>query len=144
MSLLWIEIGVVLVITAAFVLSTLLFKPEHVEHHPARVRKGAAIQGLIIGLMIGFLILPLRVAFFVPDAGLIADAPPAPRGGMISLSFLPIIAMLIVVRRGLLARAPFIGKYLRAYRKAMLKWQIDGAQKVLIRLEALDERRGTA
>ncbi len=51
----WIEVGAVVGITAAFVLSSFfMFKPEHVEHHPMRVRIGALIQGLTIGCLVGF------------------------------------------------------------------------------------------
>ena len=139
----WIELSVAGIITAMFVLSALfLFKDEHVEHHPTRVYIGAALQGLIIGVLVGFVILPLRFAFFVPDPSLAPYAPPPPpRGGMASLSILPAVVLLMVVRRGLLARAPLIGPYLRAYRRAALKWQIDSAGRALSRLEALDARR---
>jgi hypothetical protein len=37
-----------------------------------------------------------------------------------------------------------IGAYLRAYRRAALKHQIDGASKALARLEAIDERKAAA
>jgi len=85
-------------------------------------------------------ILPLRLAFFIPDPSLVPDAPapPRPSGGLASLSIVPFFMMLIVVRRGLLARAPVIGVYLRAYRKAALKQQIAGAQRALARLTAID------
>lgn len=115
------------------------FKPEHVEHHPTRVLIGAALQGLIIGVLVGFVILPFRLAFFVPDPSMFPDAPKPPKG-IASLALLPAFLLLLVIRRGLLARAPVIGRYLRAYRRAALKHQIDGARKVLARLEALDVR----
>jgi hypothetical protein len=137
MTLLWIELGVVAVITAVFVATTFAFKPEHLEHGSGEVRLGAALQGLILGLLVGFVLLPLRFAFFTPDASL-SEPPPAPRGDMASLSLLPFIVLMLIVRRGLLARAPIIGRYIRAYRKAQLKYQISGAQKVLARLEGID------
>ncbi|MFZ4604506.1 MAG: hypothetical protein ACOYM8_18880 [Caulobacterales bacterium] len=137
--LIWIELSVVAVITAAVLASSfILLKPEHVDHDPTRVRIGAALQGLILGLLVGFVILPLRFAFFVPDPHIVADAPKPPSGGLASLSILPFFALLIVVRRGLLARAPVIGVYLRAYRKAALKQQISSAQSALSRLAAID------
>lgn len=135
----WIEAGVVVAFALIFLLSALLtFKPEHVEHHPMRVYIGAVLQGLILGALIGFVILPVRLAFFVPDPDLIPQAPP--QRGLASLSLLPALLLLIVIRRGLLARAPFIGPYLRAYRRAALKHQIDGAKRALTRLEAIDTR----
>lgn len=136
--LLWIELAVVALITALFVASAFFWlRPEDVDHDPARVRIGAAMQGLIMGLLIGFVILPLRLAFLIPGAEGGASAP-APSGSMASLSLLPFVVMLIVVRRGLLARAPVIGVFLRAYRKAMLKRQIWGAQVALARLTRID------
>ena len=47
----------------------------------------------------------------------------------------------LVIRRGLLARAPLIGRYLRAYRRAALKYQIDVAEKRLARLEGMDNKQ---
>jgi hypothetical protein len=138
----WIEASVASGFTLTFLLSAIfLFKDEHVEHHPMRVYIGATLQGLIIGVLVGFVVLPLRFAFFVPDASLLPDAPPPPPRGLASLSLLPAFVLLLVVRRGLLARAPLIGRYLRAYRRAALMWQIDSASKALSRLEAIDERK---
>ena len=140
----WIEAIVASAIMLLFLLQAMfLFQDEHVEHHPARVYIGAALQGFILGVLVGFVILPLRFAFFVPEAKhLVPDAPDPPvRGGLASLSVLPAFLILMIVRRGLLARAPIIGHYLRAYRRAALKWQIDGASKSLARLQAIDERR---
>jgi hypothetical protein len=136
----WIEGGVALAFALVFLLSALVtFKPEHVEHHPLRVYIGAVLQGLILGGLIGFVILPVRLAFFMPDPGLLPQTPP--QRGLASLSLLPALILIIVVRRGLLARAPFIGPYLRAYRRAALKHQIDGARRALTRLEAIDVRK---
>ena len=119
----------------------LFFKPEHVEHHPNRVYVGATLQGFIIGALIAFTILPFRFAFFVPDPSLVPDAPAPPPKGVASLAILPALLLLLVVRRGVLARAPLIGRYIRAYRRAALKHQIDGARRSLSRLEALDARQ---
>jgi hypothetical protein len=131
----WIEVGAVVGITAAFVLSSFfMFKPEHVEHHPMRVRIGALIQGLTIGALVGFVILPLRIAFFDPNL-----APQTPNS-VSSLSFLPAFILLIVIRRGALLRVPYIRKYLRAYRRASLLRTIDVAKKHLTRLDEIEGR----
>jgi len=136
----WLEPLVMASFTVLFVLyAFLFFKPEHVEHHPTRVLIGAALQGFIIGMLVGFVILPLRIAFFVPDPTLFPDAPP-PSRGLASLSALPSLLLLLIIRQGLLARAPLIGRYLRAYRRAAIKHQIDGARRALTRLEAVDAR----
>jgi len=81
--MLWIEGVVALVIALAFLLHAFFaFKPEHVEHHPARVRIGALIQGLAIGLMIGFVVVPLRMQYMD-----VIDPRSAP--GLSTLSFVP-------------------------------------------------------
>ncbi len=138
--LIWLEPMVMLGFSALFWLYALVFfRPEHAEHDPSRVLIGAALQGLIIGILVGFVIMPFRIAFFVPDASLFPDAPQPPRG-LASLALLPAFLLLVVIRQGLLARAPLIGRYLRAYRRAAIKRQIDGARRTLTRLEAVDAR----
>lgn len=139
--ILWIELAVLIAIISVFVGSTFVFRPEHVQHNPRRVRIGAAAQGLIIGVLVGFVLLPLRFAFFVPDPTLVPDAPPPPPKGVASLAIVPLFLILMIVRRGLLARAPLIGRYIRAYRRAALKHEIWSAQRILARLEGVDARR---
>jgi hypothetical protein len=135
--MLWIEGIVALVIMLAFVIhSFFAFKPEHVEHHPARVRIGAAIQGLTIGLLIGFVVVPLRMQ--VMDARGI-DTAVSP--GMSSLSFLPALLLLIVIRRGALLKAPILSTYLRAYRRATLLKTRDDTNKSLTKLDEIEGRR---
>jgi hypothetical protein len=136
----WLEPLVMACFTVLFLLYAFLaFKPEHVEHHPTRVLIGAALQGFIIGMLVGFVILPLRLAFFVPDPSMFPDAPTPPKG-LASLSIVPSLVLLLVIRQGLLARVPLIGPYLRAYRRAAIKHQMDGARRALARLEAVDAR----
>jgi hypothetical protein len=130
--ILWIEGAVALAFVLAFVIHALVaFKPGQIEHGPARVRIGAAIQGLVLGLLIGFVMVPLRMQLMAGDA-------PAP--GMSSLSYLPALAMLIVIRRGALLRAPVISPYLRAYRRAGLLRARDEASKALGKLDELEAR----
>ena len=132
---LWIEAIAVAVIVAIFLFQAfVLFKPEHVEHHPTRVRVGAFLQGAIIGGLFGLVILPLRLSFFVPEI-------PGPPQAIASTAILPAFLLLLIIRRGLLARAPLIGRYLRAYRRAALKYQIDVAEKRLHRLESMDRKQ---
>lgn len=136
--MLWIEGVVALVIAAAFVLHAFLaFRPEHVEHHPARVRIGAAIQGLTIGLLIGFVVVPLRMQYMD-----VLDPRAAP--GLSTLSFMPAVFLLIAVRRGVLLKAPVLSRYLRAYRRAGLLKARDDANKALEKLDAIEGRRSAA
>lgn len=136
----WIEAAVVTVILSLFLFQAFfLFKAEHVEHNPVRVRIGALLQGTIVGALVGLVILPLRLSYLVPEI-------PGPPQAVASTAVLPAFILLLVIRRGLLARAPLIGRYLRAYRRAALKHQIDLARTRLARLESMDtkQRRGAA
>lgn len=138
--MLWIEGIVALVIMLGFVIHSLFaFRPEHVEHHPARVRIGAAIQGLTIGLLIGFVIVPLRMQ--VMD---VRGLDPGLSPGMSSLSFLPALLLLIVIRRGALLRVPVLSTYLRAYRRASLLKARDDANRSLAKLDEIEGRRVSA
>lgn len=133
--MLWIEAVIALAIAGAFVLHALFaFKAEHVEHHPARVRIGAAIQGLAIGLTIGFVVVPLRMQYLD-----VLDPRSAP--GLSTLSFVPALLMLIAIRRGALLKAPLLSKYLRAYRRAGLLKARDDANKALAKLDEVEGRR---
>jgi hypothetical protein len=111
------------------------FRPEHVEHHPERVRIGAAIQGLTIGLLVGFVIVPLRMGYMD-----VRGFDPALSPAMSSLSFLPALLLLIIIRRGALLKAPLLKTYLRAYRRASLLKTRDDAGKALARLDAIEGR----
>ncbi len=138
--MLWIEGVVALVIMAAFVCySFFAFKAEHVEHHPTRVRIGAAIQGLAVGLLIGFVIVPLRVGYMD-----VRGFDPGLSPGMSSLSFLPALGMLIVIRRGALLKTPVLSTFLRAYRRATLLKARDDANKALAKLDAIEGRKAAA
>ena len=138
--MLWIEGIVALVIALAFVLYAFFaFKPEHVEHHPARVRIGAAIQGLAIGLLIGFVIVPLRTQ--VMD---MRGYETSISAGMASLSFLPAVLLLIAIRCGALLKIPVLSKYLRAFRRATLLKARDDANKALTKLDEIEGRKAAA
>ncbi len=135
----WIEVGVVVGFAAGFLISSFfMFKPEHVEHHPLRVRIGALIQGLTIGILIGFVILPVRIAFFDPQL-----APQTPNS-VSSAAFLPAFLLLIAIRRGVLLRTPYISRFLRAYRRANLLRTLDVTTKQLTRLDEIEGRSAHA
>lgn len=138
--MLWIEGTVALVFMLAFLVHAFfVFKPEHVEHHPEWVRIGAAIQGLTIGLFVGFVIVPLRMGY-MDFRGFDPGMSPA----LSSLSFLPALGMLIIIRRGALLKAPVLSRYLRAYRRASLLKARDDADKALAKLDAIEERKAAA
>lgn len=133
--MLWIEAFVALGFALAFVIhAAFAFGPEQVRHDRIRVRIGAAIQGLTIGLLIGFVIVPIRMQLMQSAA--------SPEFS--SLMFVPALALLILIRRGALLRTPFLSPYLRAYRRAGLLKQRDDALKALERLDAIEARRAPA
>ena len=133
--MLWIEGVVALVIMLAFVIHAVFaFTPEQVQRRRARVRIGAAIQGLTIGRLIGFVMVPLRMR-------LMGEASAA---GVSSLAFLPAFLLLILIRRGALLRAPILSTYLRAYRRASLLKQRDDATKALGKLDLIEGRGASA
>lgn len=132
---LWIEAAVVAGILAVFLFQAfVLFRPEHVAHHPRRVKIGAVLQGIIVGGLVGLVLLPLRLSVLIPDL-------PGPQQAIASTAVLPAFILLLVIRRGVLARAPLIGRYLRAYRQAALKHDIDVARRRLARLEKMDRKQ---
>lgn len=134
--MLWIEAVAAIVVTLGFVIySFLAFKPEHVQHHPARVRIGAGIQGLTIGLLLAFVIIPLRMQ--VMDA-------PVTSSPWASLSFLPAFILLILIRRGALLRAPIVSPFLRAFRRASLLKARDDVVKQLAKLDLIEGRGAPA
>lgn len=136
--MLWIEGLVALCFALGFLLhSFFAFRAEHVEHHPARVRVGALIQGLTLGLIVGFVIVPLRMGFMEFRG---VDMP----AGWSSLSFLPALFLMILVRRGALLKAPVIKTYLRAYRRATLLKARDDANKNLAKLDEIEGRKRRA
>ncbi|MGQ0531170.1 MAG: hypothetical protein ACT4OF_00580 [Caulobacteraceae bacterium] len=138
--MLWIEGTVALVFMFAFLIhSFFAFRAEHVEHHPTRVRIGAAIQGLTLGLLIGFVIVPLRMGY-MDVRGFDPGLSPA----MSSLSFLPALLLLILIRRGALLKTPVLSTYLRAYRRATLLKARDDANKALAKLDEIEGRGAAA
>ena len=139
--MLWIEGIVALGFALAFLLHAFVaFRPEHVEHHPTRVRIGAFIQGLTIGLFVGFVILPLRMGYMEIFRGI--DMPGGPFTQ--SLSFLPALWLLVFVRRGGLLKTPGLKTYLRAYRRASLLKARDDTNKALAKLDVIEGRRASA
>lgn len=127
---LYIEIAVAAFITLIFVIASLVtLRARHRDVSAWHVHLGAAIYGVIFGAVIGFIIVPLRMA-------LLGGEMPAETAG---LSGAGALILIIALRRGLLARLPFLGPQVRAYRRASLRRQIEGAQKQLDKLTPSSE-----
>jgi hypothetical protein len=126
----WLESWVAgIVAILMFVVSLFIITEEHAGPEIGLARIGAFAQSLILGMLIGFVIAPLRMTL------LNGSGPPDPSAAM---GFLPALFLLVFIRQGLLARAPLIGKPMRAYRRALLRRQIAGTNKVLARLDGMD------
>ncbi|MCK5746644.1 MAG: hypothetical protein KAH44_10525 [Oricola sp.] len=122
---LYIEALVALFIAGVFVVSAVLTLKERHRDVPAwHVWLGAAIYGAIFGAIIGFIIVPLRMGLMN------GDMPP----GMAGYSGLGALVLIIALRRGIVARLPFLGPQVKAFRRASLRRQIETAQKQLDKL----------
>lgn len=127
---LYIEIAVAAFITLIFVIASLVtLRARHRDTSAWHVHLGAAIYGVIFGAVIGFIIVPLRMA-------LLGGEMPAETAG---LSGAGALILIIALRRGLLARLPFLGPQVKAYRRASLRRQIESAQKQLDKLTPSSE-----
>lgn len=122
----WVEAAVAAVVAAIFAAnSALTLKPRHMDVGAWHVHLGAGIYGLMIGLVIAFVIMPLRV--YLTDASL----PPL----YAAASGLAFLAIMISIRRGLIGRLPFLGSQVRAYRRALLRRTIETSEKQLAKLK---------
>lgn len=134
--MLWIEgLAALLIATVIFVMSLFQLKREHLGPDPLAVRLGAALQGVLFGSVVAFVMLPLRLQLM--EGGMSTQARDY-RPWLIAL------ALVWLLRSGIIARAPLIGHPFRAYRIASLKQAVSVAQARIHRLEALDKPKGGA
>jgi uncharacterized protein involved in response to NO len=123
----YVEAAVAAVVAVIFVLSSLLsIKEHHRDVEAWHVHVGAAIYGALFGIVIGFVIVPLRV--WLTDASL----PPQ----YAAVSGFSVLFIMIALRRGLIGRLPFLGPQVKAYRRALLRKTIETAQTQLNKLTA--------
>ena len=112
-------------ITIVFVLYAMTrIKERHRDAAAWHVNLGAAIYGALVGIVIGFVIVPLRLV-------LMSGQVPPQTAAYSGLGF---FAVMISIRRGLIGRLPFLGPQVKAYRRAMLRRTIEAAQKQLGKL----------
>lgn len=122
---LYIEISVAVMITAVFLISSLLsLKERHRDASAWHVHVGAVIYGAVFGLVVGFVIVPLRIVLMQ------GELPPQ----TVALSGFGFLFIVIALRRGLIGRLPFLGPQVKAYRRAALRRTIEAAQKQLDKL----------
>ncbi len=123
----FVELTVALIVVISFVLiAAFTIKERHRDVEQWHVLAGAGIYGALFGVVIGFVIVPLRA--LVTDTSL----PPqyAAFGG---LSFL---AIMIALRSGVIMRLPFLGAQVKAWRRASLRRAIENATKQIDKLGA--------
>jgi ABC-type uncharacterized transport system permease subunit len=124
---LYVEGVIALVIAGAFVLfATTVLRERHRDVEQWHVAVGAAIYGAVIGIVVGFVIVPLRMVLM---NGHVATQTAA-------LSGLGLVSFTMALRRGLIGRLPFLGPQVKAYRRALLRRTIEAAQKQLDKLTA--------
>ena len=121
----WVEAAVAAAVSIIFVLMSLFsIKERHRDIEAWHVHVGAGIYGAIFGAVIGFVIVPLRV--WLTDASL----PPQ----YAVISGFSVLFIMIALRSGLIARLPFLGPQVKAYRRALLRRTIETAQTQLKKL----------
>ena len=137
-----VELAALVVVTAFVIIrAELRLKPREMGPDRGLVRVGATIHCLFLVLCIGFVLLPVRaIAAAAAQAEGLSDF----ERTALAFSFAPCLILFIVLRQGALSRFPFIGRPLRAYRRAALRMQIAAAQAALSRLAHLDERANPA
>lgn len=120
-----VELAVAVIVVMVFVVASVInTKPRHMDVAAWHVHVGAAIYGALIGIIIGFVIVPLRAVLM--------DGALAPQYA--ALSGLGVLVIMISLRRGLIGRLPFLGPQVRAFRRASLRRTLETAQKQLDRL----------
>lgn len=127
-----VELGVAALVFA-FVLGLHVFmlKPQFSAGELGLARIGAAIYALALACVVGFLLVPLRVAMLDQSA---VSSMPAWLPGVAVASF-------IFLRVGGLRRVPGLSLVMRAHRKAMLRRTIAKSQERLDKLEAMAIKR---
>lgn len=121
------EIGAIIaaVIALLFVLiAAVTLRDRHRQGDGWHVYLGALFYGLLFGVMVGFVLAPMRLAMMNGELPTNIAGP----------SGLVVFAAIIALRRGLLARLPFLGPQVKAYRRASLRRVIETAEKQLAKL----------
>ncbi|MEM9168689.1 MAG: hypothetical protein AAGC56_03460 [Pseudomonadota bacterium] len=117
-------IGFIVIVFIAYAGATL--KDRHKDGAGGNVIAGAGVYGAVIGLVIAFVILPLRVYLISSET----------RPEIAALAGVGVFLTMFSLRRGLVGRLPFLGAHLRAFRRANLRKTIEGARAELGKLES--------
>ncbi len=127
---LYIEIAAAIVIAMTFLVSAMInLRKRHRDVAAWHVWLGALVYGALFGMLIGFVVMPLR--FFLTDG----SVPPEQAG----YAGLGLFAVLLVLRQGVLSRVPLLGPQVRAYRRASLRRSIEQAEKQIKKLSPKED-----
>ena len=122
----WLEVFIASLFTLIYPLAAFAtLRQRHCDKPKLAVIGGAALQGFLIGLVIAFVLLPMRVGILEGTVDVGAIAP----------QLLAAFLILIGLRRGTFARLPILGGPFRAYRRANLRRAIETAQNELDKLQ---------
>ena len=120
------EAAVVAFIVSVFVIYALAtLRARHRDEAKWHIGVGAAVYGFIIGLIIAFVILPMRTRLID------GETPPE----VAAVSGVMVFLVMFSMRRGLIGRLPFLGAQLKSYRRAQLRKTIETAEAQLDKLE---------
>ena len=116
-----------------FVISFFWLKKEDMDGRVIATRIGAFLYGLIFGTFIGLVMVPLRLQMLEGGVDMSDND--------MLMRYVPAFTFFIlVIRSDVTGRLPVIGTYVRAYRAAMLRRTISGANKRLDKIAALEAR----
>jgi uncharacterized membrane protein len=122
---------VLIIALIVVVISFFWLKKEHMDDRVVATRVGAGLYGLIFGAFVGFVMVPLRFQLIesgAEDTGLL-------------WKYIPAFAFFIlVIRSDVTGRLPVIGTYIWAYRAALLRRNIEHAEKRLNKIATLEAR----
>ncbi|MEM6415580.1 MAG: hypothetical protein AAF720_13095 [Pseudomonadota bacterium] len=118
------EAAVVSFIVTVFVVYTFLtLKERHRDVSQFNLLFGAAVYGFITGLVIAFVILPMRVLIMNSDV----------KPHIAAVGGIFVFLTMFSLRQGAVGRLPFIGEPLRGYRRAQLRKTIEVAERQLLK-----------
>lgn len=128
----WIELAVAAVVASlTFLNAAFNLRERHRQGDGWHVYAGAAVNGTLVGLLIGFVLLPLRSV--MADRSLPQEQVLASVGGF--------VLTIVALRQGWVGKLPILGPQLRAYRRANLRRIIEQSQKQLDKLIEKEERK---
>ena len=122
---------------AFFFVSLFWLRARHLGGKPFSTRFGSLIYGGVFATFVIAVMVPMRTQ-------MMEQGPASLQGPEEMLRYIPaFLAFFLIIRSDLTGRLPLIGRFIRAYRGAVLRRTIEGAEKRLEKMAALDERAAT-